>query len=64
VGILSFPSLCQRDGRPYLHHNNGNGTFTDISEKAGLGAKAFENHWSTRAAWYDRLDLFILKLRQ
>jgi enediyne biosynthesis protein E4 len=51
-------------GRPYLYHNNGNGTFTDISEKAGLGAKVFENHWTTSAVWFDfdndgRLDLFV-----
>src|SRR5690349_18699211 len=51
-------------GRPILYHNNGNGTFTDVSEKAGLGAKLFENHWSTSAAWFDydndgRLDLFV-----
>ena len=26
-------------GRPYLYHNNGDGTFTDVTEKAGLGAK-------------------------
>ena len=51
-------------GRPYLYKNNGNGTFTDISEKAGLGAKVFENHWTTSAVWFDldndgRLDLFV-----
>ena len=51
-------------GRPILYRNNGNGTFTDVSEKAGLGAKVFEGHWSTSAAWFDfdndgRLDLFV-----
>jgi hypothetical protein len=51
-------------GRPYLYRNNGNGTFTDVSEKAGLGAKIFENHWTTSAVWFDfdndgRLDLFV-----
>jgi hypothetical protein len=51
-------------GRPYLYRNNGDGTFTDVSEKAGLGAKIFENHWTTSAVWFDfdndgRLDLFV-----
>lgn len=44
-----------------LFHNNGNGTFTNVTEKAGL--KQF-GRWSTGAAWfdYDRdglLDLLI-----
>src|SRR5258707_7190423 len=51
-------------GRPILYHNNGDGTFTDVSEKAGLGAAAFKRHWSTSAVWFDfdndgRLDLFV-----
>ena len=51
-------------GRPILYHNNGDGTFTDVSEKAGLGAKVFEGHWTTSAVWFDfdndgRLDLFV-----
>ena len=50
-------------GRPILYHNNGNGTFTDVSDKAGLGAKTFAGHWTTSAVWFDfdndgRLDLF------
>ena len=51
-------------GRPILYHNNGDGTFTDVSEKAGLGAKVFEGHWPTSAVWFDYdndgfLDLFV-----
>jgi len=51
-------------GRPTLYHNNGDGTFTDVTEKAGLGAKTFEGHWSTSAVWFDydndgKLDLFV-----
>ena len=47
-------------GRPILYHNNGNGTFTDVTEKAGLGAPG----WTTSAVWFDydndgRLDLFV-----
>ncbi len=38
-----FPDLfVTAYGRPILYHNNGDGTFTDVSEKAGLGAEAFE----------------------
>jgi hypothetical protein len=60
-----FPDLfVTAYGRPFLYHNNGNGTFTDISEQAGLGARVFENHWTTSAVWFDfdndgRLDLFV-----
>jgi len=51
-------------GRPILYRNNRNGTFTDVSEKAGLGARVFANHWGTSAVWFDfdndgRLDLFV-----
>jgi hypothetical protein len=33
-----------------LFHNNGNGTFTDVTEKAGLKQSG---KWSTGAAWFD-----------
>ncbi|HVT93056.1 MAG TPA: CRTAC1 family protein [Bryobacteraceae bacterium] len=51
-------------GRPILYHNNGDGTFTDVSEKAGLGRDVFEGHWTTSAVWFDYdndglLDLFV-----
>jgi enediyne biosynthesis protein E4 len=47
-------------GRSTLYHNNGNGTFTDVTEKAGL---VFPN-WATSAVWFDYnndglLDLFV-----
>lgn len=48
-------------GRCILYHNNGNGTFTDVTAPAGVG-----NHgrWGSSAAWFDydndgRLDLVI-----
>src|SRR6185437_11238428 len=37
-------------GRALLYHNNGNGTFTDVTAKAGV---ADEGKWSTSAAWFD-----------
>ncbi len=37
-------------GRAILYHNNGDGTFTDVSAKAGV---ADEGMWSTSAGWFD-----------
>jgi hypothetical protein len=47
-------------GRCTLYHNNGNGTFTDVTAKAGLAAPG----WTTSAVWFDydndgKLDLFV-----
>jgi enediyne biosynthesis protein E4 len=47
-------------GRCTLYRNNGNGTFTDVTEKAGLAAPG----WTTSAVWFDydndgKLDLFL-----
>jgi hypothetical protein len=36
--------------RSALYHNNGNGTFTDVTAKAGV---ADEGGWSTSAGWFD-----------
>ena len=52
-------------GRCTLYHNNGNGTFTDVTEKAGLAAPA----WTTSAVWFDydndgKLDLFLCSFVQ
>jgi enediyne biosynthesis protein E4 len=49
-------------GRAILYHNNGNGTFTDLTAKAGV---ADAGGWSTSAAWLDYdhdgyLDLVVL----
>lgn len=48
-------------GRSVLYHNNGNGAFTDVTEKAGV---ANPGKWASSAAWFDydhdgRLDLAI-----
>jgi hypothetical protein len=37
-------------GRAILYHNNRDGTFTDITAKAGV---ADEGGWSTSAGWFD-----------
>jgi hypothetical protein len=37
-------------GSAFLYHNNGNGTFTDVTAKAGV---ADEGGWSTSAGWFD-----------
>ena len=47
-------------GRCTLYRNNGNGTFADVTDKAGLAAPG----WTTSAVWFDydndgKLDLFL-----
>ncbi len=53
-------------GRSILYHNNGNGTFTDVTEKAGV---ADQGGWATSAGWFDYdkdgyLDLVVLNYIQ
>jgi predicted NUDIX family NTP pyrophosphohydrolase len=56
-----FPDiLVTAYGRCTLYHNNGNGTFTDVTEKAGVASPG----WTTSAVWFDydndgKLDLFL-----
>jgi hypothetical protein len=56
-----FPDLfVTAYGRPTLYRNNGNGTFTDVTAKAGLTTPG----WTTSAVWFDYdgdglLDLFV-----
>jgi hypothetical protein len=46
-----FPDLYVTGyGRAILYHNNGDGTFTDVTRKAGV---ADEGGWSTSAGWFD-----------
>jgi enediyne biosynthesis protein E4 len=46
-----FPDLYVTGyGRAILYHNNGDGTFTDVTSKAGV---ADEGKWSTSAGWFD-----------
>lgn len=41
--ITGYPACC-------LFHNNGNGTFTDVTEQAGVKNAG---KWATGAAWFD-----------
>jgi len=50
----------------YLFHNNGNGTFTDITGQAGVGNPG---RWAASAAWFDfdrdgLLDLVVTNYAQ
>jgi hypothetical protein len=49
-------------GKNILYHNNGDGTFTDVTAKAGVAAGG----WSTSAGFFDydndgKLDLFVTR---
>src|SRR5882762_7358024 len=49
-------------GKNILYHNNGNGTFIDVTAKAGVGAGG----WSVSAGFFDydndgHLDLFVTR---
>jgi enediyne biosynthesis protein E4 len=48
-----FPDIfIANTGKNTLYHNNGNGTFTDVTEQSGLGAKPPKT-LSVQAAWFD-----------
>ena len=52
-------------GRCTLYHNNGNGTFTDVTAKSGVASPG----WTTSAVWFDydndgKLDLFLCSFVQ
>jgi hypothetical protein len=57
-----FPDLFVLGyGRCILYHNNGDGTFSDVTSKAGVGNLG---KWGSSAAWFDydndgKLDLVI-----
>ena len=57
-----FPDLLVLGyGRSILYHNNGNGTFTDVTKHAGVSN---EGRWASSAAWFDynndgHLDIMI-----
>ena len=54
IYVTGYPSSA-------LYHNNGDGTFTNVTEKAGVSNAG---KWGASAAWFDfdrdgRLDLFV-----
>ena len=61
-----FPDIYMTGYRhSVLLHNNGDGTFTDVTEKAGV---ADDGNWGTAAGWFDydrdgKLDLLVVQLR-
>jgi enediyne biosynthesis protein E4 len=58
-----FPDIYVTNyGKNILYHNNGDGTFTDVTEKAGVAAGG----WSVSAGFLDydndgKLDLFVTR---
>jgi len=58
-----FPDLYVTSyGKNVLYHNNGDGTFTDVTQKAGVSAGG----WSVSAGFFDfdndgHLDLFVTR---
>ena len=58
-----FPDLYVTSyGKNIVYHNNGNGTFTDVTAKAGVAAGG----WSVSAGFFDydndgKLDLFVTR---
>jgi enediyne biosynthesis protein E4 len=58
-----FPDIYVTNfGKNTLYHNNGNGTFTDVTVKAGVAAGG----WSASAGFFDydndgNLDLFVTR---
>jgi hypothetical protein len=57
------PSKASVASLPALYHNNGNGTFTDVTRKAGLAVEMYG--FGTAVGDYDndgRIDLFVSAL--
>src|SRR5215467_4101959 len=68
INGAAIPSLKKESPKYYnrLFHNNHDGTFTDVTDKAGVGAPMYKGQkmWSAAAGWVDynndgKLDLFV-----
>ena len=51
-------------GRNVLYHNNGDGTFTDVTDKAGVAGMDFGTYFHSGAVFFDydrdgKLDLYV-----
>jgi hypothetical protein len=61
-----FTTDSDLKGRNHLFHNNGNFTFTDVAEQAGVANGNDENNATADALWFDyngdgRPDLFVVR---
>jgi hypothetical protein len=61
-----FVTDSAADGRNHLYHNNGNLTFTDVAEQAGIGTGNDAENASADSLWFDfnndgRPDLLVVR---
>ena len=61
-----FVTDSKVDGKNHLYHNNGDLTFTDVAEQAGVANGNDEDNASADALWFDynndgRPDLFVVR---
>ena len=61
-----FVTDSKVDGKNHLYHNNGDLTFTDVAEQAGVANGNDEENASADAIWFDynndgRPDLFVVR---
>ena len=67
IFVANMPAFDSEDGRNKLYRNNGDGTFTDVAEQAGVAGPIDEMSWTAAAADFDNdgwTDLFVVNLPQ